>query len=152
MKNTFLIFLFFSASCIIEDTGYTKSIIINETGYTIKIIPYQNGVEQVDMIKILTPNTTTVVFERHDRLKTLKPSFAEILQLYDWIEIVYNDVETIKHQRFSSQDQTGIPYSSNRNITNPENYIKVITKETKHSISGYFSYTFTEQDYLDAKQ
>ena len=137
-------------SCTVEEQGSTESLLINNTEHQIKIIGYQNGSKQE--LKNLAPQETVVVLKMHVFGKTIYPNFGTMLQPFDFIEVVYDNKDTIVHQRFNSQSQVGIPYSNIRNLTNPNNYIKAITEETKHSITGYFSYTFTEQDYLDAKQ
>jgi hypothetical protein len=137
-------------SCTVEEQGSTESLLINNTEHQIKIIGYQKGSKQE--LKNLAPQETVVVLKMHVLGKTIYPNFGTMLQPFDWIEVVYDSKDTIVHQRFNSQSQSGIPYTNIRNLTNPNNYIKAITEETKHSITGYFSYTFTEQDYIDASQ
>lgn len=151
MKHLILILLFLinECSCTIEKSGSTETHLINATEHQIKILGFNNGIMRE--ISTIAPNETVVVLKMHVKGKTLYPNFGTLLQPYDSLKVVYDDSATAIHQRFNSQSNKGIPYGSNRNLTNPNNYKVVITGETKYSITGYFDFIFTEQDYLDAQ-
>jgi hypothetical protein len=154
MKNIFIISLIlFLNGCIKERIGYTKSFIANATAHTIRLLPYYGATSDNSNIIIVNPNSTAEVYKRNISGKTIDPCFGTLLQQYDSVLITYDDVVKIPHIKFNLV-YTGnhkILFSNSRSISNADHWAKLITNETKYSLEGNFTYTFVEQDYLDAK-
>lgn len=150
----YLLTLVFFSSCVKDYKSTTATFIKNTTSHKIEIIPYTNGVVNNEYYKLIEAYQDLEVYSGNVYGKTLEPDFGTLLQPNDSIVIKFDDSVKITHLKFNSTIQTGhyILYDSNRSISNPSNYVKTIEKETKHYLRGNFRYTFTEQDYLDAKQ
>ncbi|MEO7266306.1 MAG: hypothetical protein ABIW38_15425 [Ferruginibacter sp.] len=154
MKKYILVFSFIPLlSCTKEEIGHTKSYLINSTNHNIKILPYIGASLDNSASKTIPPNSTIEVYAADVRGKTIDPSFGTVLQPYDSVVVSYDDVVKIPHIKFNLaySGMHRVLFSSNRSISNQNNYLKTITSETKNSIEGNFKYTFTEQDYLDAR-
>ena len=147
-----LILILLSTACIIEDGGFTESFLINQSNHSIKVVPYLNGTVQVDAIELVNPYEKLSVFHLHQRGKITKPSYADILIAYDSVKLIYDDQYAVKHLKTVAQAPHEISFVNNRNLVNVKNYEFVLDKETKHTIANHYNFTFTEQDYLDAKQ
>jgi hypothetical protein len=145
--------LFMHSSCIKEEVGHTNSIIKNDTNFTVKLLPYKNGTIDYTTAKTILPNSEIKVFDASVRGKNLEPSFGILLQPYDSIVVTYNDTVKIAHIRFNLLvlHTRKIDFSNSRNISNSSlSWIEDITNETKYSVTGTFTYTFTYNDYLNA--
>lgn len=140
-------------SCIKEESGYTKTFINNTTNHTIKLLPFYQGVIARDLTRIIPPLTNIEVYSDIVRGKTIDPSFGTLLNPYDSVLVVYDDTVKIPHIKFNLvySGTHRVLHSSNRSIANEANYNKQITSETKFKLHGFYTFTFTEQDYLDAK-
>jgi hypothetical protein len=146
---TFLIL----AGCSKEQFGHTKTFYVNSTNHSIKLLPYNGGLLLAGDVKTIPPLSTTEAYSASVRGKTIDPCFGTLLQPYDSVLVTYDDAVKIPHIKFNLS-YTGthrVLFTSNRSISNPGNYIREITNETKFSIEGRFTYTFTEQDYLEAR-
>lgn len=152
MKNIILIqtLILCIYSCTIEKYGSTETILKNDTDYSIQILSYKG--DKVYEEKNIPPKHSLVALKMNVKGKTIYPNYGTLLQPFDSVVVIYNNTVSVTHLRFDSKNDKGIPFSSTRNLTNPDSYIKVITNETKYSITGYYSYTFSEQDFLDASQ
>ena len=148
----FSLFLCF-IGCIKDKVGHTKSLIKNTTMHTIKLLPYKGATLDNANIKIVPANSTVEVYDANVRGKTIEPSFGTLLQPYDSVLVTYDDIVKIPHIKFnlSYAGSHRILFTSSRSISNQNNWTKAITNETKNSIQGDFTYTFVEQDYLDAR-
>ena len=80
-------------------------------------------------------------------------SYASYLSFNDSTLVIYDDSIQIVHYSYkeSKNQLLGILYDSSRSLYNENNYIRKIKQEEKHYISNEYTFTFTEQDYLDAK-
>ncbi len=154
MKNTFAyVFCVLFFGCSKEKIGHTETFINNTTAHTIKIMPFNGSTLDLNNLKVIPASTTIEIYSANVRGKTIDPCFGVLLQPYDSILIVYDDSIKIPHIKFN-QTYSGnhkILFESNRSISNIKNYQKEITDESKNTIRGKFTYTFVEQDYLDAR-
>ncbi|MFM6975591.1 MAG: hypothetical protein ACKOW2_01925 [Sphingobacteriaceae bacterium] len=154
MKKT-LIFLLLAllstGSCIVDGYKNVHIKYINPTNHTIKMIGYR--IEMEDHIEIL-PKDTTIVAEMKGMGTNEFPklNYWGLLQGWDSVKVIFDGQKSSIHYRPDLQKQNGIPFSSNRNLLNQISYKKVIVSQSKHSVTGYYAYTFTEQDFLDASQ
>lgn len=153
MKNLiFFSFLLFIMSCKKEEVGQTKSFIKNSTSHSIKLLPYNSGILDNTNIKTITPNSIIEVYSANVRGKTIEPCYGTLLQPYDSVVVIYDNLYKIPHIKFNStfNGLKKVVFSSSRSISNASNWKKTITNETKYSIEGNFEFTFIEQDYIDA--
>ncbi|GAL83936.1 hypothetical protein MYP_1164 [Sporocytophaga myxococcoides] len=72
---------------------------------------------------------------------------------FDSLNIVFDDTISSVHyrQNLSGDNPEAIKFENNRNLYNEDNYVRKVVMEKKHYISTEYSFTFTEQDYLNAK-
>ena len=149
----FFLLVLWMTNCTKEKIGHTKTFIKNTTAYTIKLLPYSGATLDVSNIKTIPPASTVEVYSANVRGKTIDPCFGTLLQPYDSVLVTYNDSVKIPHIKFnlSYPGDHKILFQNGRSISNPNNYVKEIISETKYSLSGQFTYTFVEQDYLDAR-
>lgn len=143
----------FCIGCTKDYKSHTETYLDNSTSYSIEIQPFQSGAIDMDQLVTINPHERLKVYEDNVWGKTLGPCWATLLQPYDSVMVVFNDERRSKHLRFSYTGSCDycIGFERNRNITNKKNYQQVVTKEHKRYLNGYFNYTFTEQDYLDAR-
>lgn len=146
--------LFILVGCVKDYKSSTQTKLINTTNHTIKITPYLNGVIDIGMQQELMPNETKIVYEANPWGKTIEPCWGVFLRPDDSVIVIYDNTYKMKHNRFNDTTTCDNCYieSNNRNLTNPNNYTPTIIKEEKEYLDGYYTYTFTEQDYLDAKK
>ena len=140
-------------SCKKEEVGHTSSFIKNTTSHKIMLLPFNGAILDNASIKVINPNTTLEVYNKSVRGKTIEPSFGTLLQPYDSVVVSYDDTIKIPHIKFNTvySGNHKVLFTTSRSISNQNNWTKLITKETRYSLEGNFTYTFIEQDYLDAK-
>lgn len=122
--------------------------------FTIKIVPYRGSQINIPNVKSILPNSEIEVYNASPRGKTIEPSFGTLLQPYDSVLVSYNDSIKIGHMKFNSPVTytRKIDFTNNRNISNSDaSWIKKIISENKYSITGVFTCTFFQQDYLNAR-
>ncbi|MEO6612756.1 MAG: hypothetical protein ABIT05_11745 [Chitinophagaceae bacterium] len=153
MKYSLLFLLVVSIGCVKEKVGHTSSFIKNSTSHKIILLPYNGTTLDNSTIKVINPNSTVEVYNDNVRGKTIEPGFGTLLQPYDSVVVSYDDTIKIPHIKFNIlyNGSHKVLFTSNRSISNQNNWVKTITNETKYSLEGNFMYTFVEQDYLDAK-
>lgn len=154
MKKLFALLLsgLLIQSCIVDGHSDIRTKLVNATNHTIQIVPYHNGNEVQSGIVTIYPEKTTEVAIWRGIGKANPQNLGYELQYCDSVKLLFEDQRKIIYLNSGISNQSGIAYSSVRNLINPNNYSKVIEFETIHSITGYFNYTFTEQDYIDAIQ
>ena len=81
-------------------------------------------------------------------------SYGSTITFQDSILVIFDHKDTIAHYKptLMGGAKHFYPFSSPRNLYNEANYIETAIEKTSYSSKHYFLYTFTEQDYLDAKQ
>lgn len=154
MKKIFALFLsgILINSCIVDGHSNIRTKLVNPTNHTIQIIPYNNGNEVLSGIVTIYPQKTTEVAIWRGIGKVNPQNYGYELQYCDSVKLLFENQSKIIYLNSGINNQNGIVYSSVRNLINSKNYTKVIEFENAHSITGYFSYTFTEEDYIDANQ
>jgi len=141
------------SSCIENNESFSsQSFITNTTSHIIKLLPYKGTIKDSMHVKTIQPYSNTEVDNSSGRGKSLGFCYAITLQPYDSVLVTFDDTIKIPHIKWNLvYSGHGILYSSNRSISNINNWVKTITKETRHYIEGYYTFTFVEQDYIDAK-
>ena len=142
-------------SCIYEESSSTESIISNKTAHSINIIPYYHGYIVHEDVLYISKGSDTTVLRKSTRGKGAGYSYPIHLAIFDSTQIAFDDTVKFMHYSYYSTNSgfgsTGIPYTHNRSIYNGDNYIRKIVSEEKYKISNEYTFTFTEQDYLEAK-
>jgi len=153
MKYFFYSFLFLLVACTKEKSGHTSTFIKNTTTHTIKLLPYKGASIDMSYAKTIPATSIIEVYSANVWGKTIDPCFGTLLQPYDSVVVKFDDTVMIPHIKFNLvyNGTHYIPFQSNRSISNANSYLKEIIEEAKRSITGKFTYTFTEQDYLDAR-
>jgi hypothetical protein len=160
MKRIIGLFIFsvLIVRCNKEDTTVYKATLVNQTSHTILIEPYKNGVvRQGDIIR-LNHNSSFQIAHGAERGLIEVPFFhCEYFEInqQDSIVVVFDTIHKIIHYNYLLPSQKYSKHyliQSNRNLNNREgSYVFNSEKKSKHNRYNTHTYTFTEQDYLDAK-
>jgi hypothetical protein len=155
MKQIIILTMLFCSACIKDYSSLTSSFIKNDTGHLILIEPYFNGLVDNNYTVELYPNEEKQLLKNVVvKGKSLGNAYGTYLQPFDSIIIHFDNTKFSIHTKFNSTDTLGsevIKFNNNRSISNEKNWTKTITAEDKHTLNGFYTFTFTEQDYLDAK-
>lgn len=152
---TALVILYASACSVKEEVSSTSVILFNNTEHQISITSFRNGVANNSSL-IHLPNYGNYTIESGSSLgKTKGPVyFFDYFQNVDSVVVMWDNTYPITHMisdSFISTDKY-IPFGNSRNLGNGNAYTNELTEETKYTIAWTVKYTFTEQDYLDAKE
>ena len=97
-----------------------------------------------------------LVLDKNEKGKGSGFSYPLYLAIYDSVLVAFDDSIKAIHYSYATTNKgnnsKAIKYDSSRSIYNESNYIRKITQEDKRSISNEYTFTFTNQDYLDAKK
>jgi hypothetical protein len=139
------------SSCIKEESTLSELIYINNTKNTISFKVFQNSYIS-DSFKIL-PNSEFNKESFSERGLSKEPIiFFDFLRESDSIIVTFNDSFSLTHLNDSvTYGKKRISYFSSRSLYGA-NYINIKVDEKKNYIHYKKTFTFTEQDYLDAKQ
>ncbi|WP_045459713.1 hypothetical protein [Sporocytophaga myxococcoides] len=154
MKTIHILFIIWVLpSCRDKESTHSESFIINTSNHEIKILPYDDGNLINGDIKSIPANSTIKVLALTTRGKSTGPSYANNIMFFDSLNIVFDDTISSVHyrQNLSGDNPEAIKFENNRNLYNEDNYVRKVVMEKKHYISTEYSFTFTEQDYLNAK-
>lgn len=149
---TLAMLIIFFASCRHEESTYTTTIMNNNSSHSIKIIPYYQGTASIVDSKDISPNSALKILSSNTRGKSAGYSYPIYLIAVDSIYVVYDNIATSVYYREGSTgaNPKAIKYDSSRSLYNEKNYVRKIVTESKRSISNEYTFTFTENDYLDA--
>ncbi len=153
--NKLLLIILVLSSCRYEDSTNTSNFITNNTAHKITLTPYHNGIADNNNIVNINSKESKMVLENNNLGKGTGYTYASDLAIKDSTYVLFDDTILEVHYSFKESSNnihsTGIKSDSNRSIYNENNYIRQIKSENKHNISNEYTFTFTEQDYLDAK-
>lgn len=156
MKHTFILTLILLSitSCIKEESTYSSTYLVNNTMHSIQLLPYFKGVISYDEAISIQPKSNILALSKSSRGKAQGLSYATYMVPYDSIYIVFDDSINAVHYRQNEQGKSvsAIKYDNKRNIYNRDNYEYKIISEEKYKIHTEYTFTFIEQDYLDAKE
>lgn len=150
-----LILITISSSCIKDYVSNTETFLINNTNHVIEIYPYTGGFTHPSNKVIIYPNQRISVLKENVRGKSLNPIYGTTLQPFDSTVVVFDTIYSVSHRSFrdsSALCSKCIAFSSNRNISNEDNYTGTVTKNHKKFLKGYYEFSFTEEDYNFARQ
>jgi hypothetical protein len=125
----------------------TSTSIVNNTKFSITFIPYYNG----ELLK-----SSRNDLKSGEKINSGFPCLTDYCyfngQKVDSLIVSFDDKYKVSHYSlYDSISTKGIIYKSKRNLFNVNSFNIERTKVTKCSELTSFIYTFTEQDYLDAK-
>ena len=154
-KVTFILLTVILFSCRKEESTDTISIIKNAASSTVIILPYYQGlIVKQDSVSII-PNESSIVLSNSNRGKGSGLSYPRYLELYESIVVKFDVSIKAVHYNYATSnlalDSKAIKYNNSRSLYNEGNYVREITMETKQFISNRYTFTFTEQDYLNEK-
>lgn len=167
MKYFFLAIILALFSCDglnLVGKSYNEQILyVNNTNHRIVVTSYSSLVYKgVKDNFVIESNSEIVPFKYYEyNRKKSKASFKYLGfvnflndgNYVDSVVVVFDDQFKIKHNSARELNEKGkMEYFNVRNLTNGINYTITKFKETKHSFARHYSYTFTEQDYLDARK
>ena len=159
ISNIFIAAIFLlHFGCIKEDSTIYKANLINQTSHQITILPYKKGVINKKDSIFLNPGDNFEIANGYIRGLIDKPFFSTeyfAIEQGDSIVVFFDKTFPIVHYNYILPQKLFIKNylrDSNRNLNNREGSYKFDTKATsKHQRHNQHTYTFTEQDYLDAK-
>lgn len=140
-------------SCSKEKNTYSNSYGKNTTFHTIKVQPYKNGVIDNNTGFQLQANESKQIYYNNTRGKNAGLTYGAANQPADSFLVTFDNLWSIVHYKptLVGNSSKRYLYSSRRNLYNDSSYVTVLSKDTKYSNHWEFTYTFTEQDYLDAQ-
>jgi len=154
IKSIFIIASLFLVSCTKESmTGY-KTFLKNNTDHMIVIKPYHFGSVAMDKIITLPPSDSLQIAEGSERgIVTGVVFSSEYFIGMDSLVVNFDNLYNITHYFILNPalNTKYYEFTSNRNLGNGISYAIKIEDVSKYSRHNTYTYTFTEQDYLDAK-
>lgn len=153
MKYALITGLLFFLSCKKDSVTLSNTIFINNTSHTISISGYKAGVINTESSFTLSANESKSVFTLNNRGIGNGLCFGEYYRYVDSFVVQFDGAFSISHYKPDLVGNSIKKYyfSSNRNLYNDASYLRIITKDNRYRREWDFKYTFTEQDYWDAK-
>jgi hypothetical protein len=155
MKKTIIAaFSLLFIGCVKEESTLYYAYIKNGTSHKVQIKPYFSGSIPSDKIITLLANESKEIANGFDRGKGDQGfSSSYFGGPGDSIIVVFDDLYSITH--YSSTPASVNPrhylFTSLRNIGNPKSYDLQSRDISKYQRENKYTYTFIEQDYLDAR-
>ena len=145
--------ILFISACIKETSTYSTTIAINSTTHKIKLIPFSQGTQNSVYSFELFQHSEREIYSYENGGKGKGATYGSLLQFNDSIKVIFDDTISMTHYKPKpiGTNLKSYPYKSKRNFFNDSSYIGIISSETSGTRNWSFTYTFTEQDYLDAK-
>jgi hypothetical protein len=146
------IFLFFTA-CIKESNTFSTTRFNNTTSHYISVDVYKWGGLVPQHSFFLTPGESKIVLSTSNGGIGNGIALGSMLMIMDSIKVVFDDLYRITHYKpsLTGTNPHNYPYHSPRNIFNDSSYTRVLKGDRKYRRECDFKYTFTQQDYLDAR-
>jgi hypothetical protein len=154
MKYLFCVFLIAAFSCNKEKTTYSRAYWINATSHHIEVRPIGKGIVISQNVVRLLPGSKLEIAASSFRDIVNRPMFdSRYFEGADSLIVVYDSLYTITHYANTpiALSPKHYLFSSTRNIGNPNSYKFEFQDKSKHKRETFNTFTFTEQDYLDAK-
>jgi hypothetical protein len=143
-------------SCQKERQTSFQAFLINKSGHKIEIRPHFGSTVPSDKIIRLQMNDSFLVGDGFFRGLVAADAYgfsSKYLNGADSLRIIFDDVFSITHyvRTPASFAPKYYLYTSLRNLGNYKSYAATSTVISKTAWYNEYKYTFTEQDYLDAK-
>ncbi|GAB4092949.1 hypothetical protein [Flaviaesturariibacter terrae] len=162
-KSTFFAIagLLLLAACVKDEYARGRSYLVNHSAHKILLTPYLRDSAYVQRRVTLNPGDSTLVFEGTETGKESLPTWPEQVRDFDSIQAMFidtssrlpHDTARIGHIRRGLQVPYThrILYTEPRALSNLDNWLRVQIEETRYMRLSHFVYSFTEQDYLNAR-
>lgn len=157
MKVFYILIVFLLVCCIKETISDSYTYIINNTAHSISIMAYYKGNIEPSLSADIAPFEQKVINHNGGRGNTDIAggfSYGAILGGLDSVLVIFDKMDCISHYnpQLIGGAKNFYTYDSARNLYNRNNYVHEIAEHSSKKVVHHFIYTFTEQDYLDAKQ
>lgn len=145
----FILLITLLSGCIKEQSSQSDTYFVNATSHLIRV----NSYGALNKSFEITPGQTKNVLSQNAKVLNNGISYGYISQPVDSFIVVFDMHDSIVHYKsyLVGNNPKRYLYSSRRNIYNDSSYIKTLVSESKNFRGWSFTYTFTEQDYLDAQ-
>lgn len=154
MKYIFgILFLLGSVSCIKESQTQTYGYLYNSTNHKIYLSAFKNGSINNGIYLILKPSEIVKIADNNEKGLKNGGGFTALWSTTDSIQIVFDSNLVTSHYiitPFSCTERYYL-YSSERNLYNYHSYKYMTEDLSENSRKNTYTYTFTEDDYLYAK-
>lgn len=148
-----IIFIFLFASCSKEKATISETIFRNKTGHEIEVTIYEDdgAPDTVNSFSLSASDVKKALSIRGGGIGE-GVTFGQLIG-GDSIVVTFDGMYSIVHYRPSpvGSNPKNYPFESNRNIFNRNSYEQKLKTNRKLLREWDFIYTFTEQDYMDAK-
>lgn len=154
MRIGAFLLLFLICSCIKERVTVYKATLVNNSSHKIVVYPFFSGVNPSEKtITLLTNQNFEIAYGSVQGLGTQGFSSTYFGGPNDSVIVTFDDLYSITHYFNTPSVLAARHYlfSNTRNIGNPASYDLQTNRLSKYQQENIFTYTFTEQDYLDAK-
>jgi hypothetical protein len=154
MRIAVFLLLFLISSCIKERVTLYKATLVNNSSHKIVVKPYFSSVNPSDKtITLLTNQNFEIAYGTDPGFGNQGFSSSYFGGPNDSVIVTFDDLYSITHyfNTPSSLSTKHYLFNSNRNIGNPVSYSLQTNRLSKYQQENIFTYTFIEQDYLDAK-
>lgn len=158
---TILVLCLLLAACVKEEYFRTQSWLVNRSAHRILITPYLRDSAYRFQTVTLQPGDSTRVYDGSGPGKDGATTWGYQLRNFDSLRIAYVDTSRtapadtarIGHTRqgLTVTYPHVIPYTSPRSLYNSANWQTALNEESRYMRSNRYWYTFTEQDYRDAR-
>jgi hypothetical protein len=140
------------SGCEIEDTTNYVATIKNNTTHNIEIRPYFAGVSPTEKRINLGYGETFEVGNGTDRGKG-SAGFSFKFGAPDSMVVIFDGTFSISHYVNTPVNLANrhYLYNSTRNLMNYKSYDYKIIDDSKHEMDVTYTYSFLEQDFLDAQ-
>lgn len=126
---------------------YSETLITNNSTHAIELIPYKDGVELTQ--QAISCNTSETKKIYGDGGVSLFDTL-DADSIYVVFDNAYKNVHYSHESSKTSNNPDVIKVTDVRSLFNVDSYIHRIKEQTKCASGNEYTYTFTEQDYLDA--
>jgi hypothetical protein len=146
----FLISIAIFISCVDHTLNRATSILENSSGHRIQILYYKNNkIDNSREVNLDVGEAEKVLID--DDGGTL--NYPTLISELDSAVVIYDGTRRGIHYGYNKMgnNPNAIFFSNSKNLFNGKNYVENITLREKKRTEREYKYTFTEQDYLNAK-
>lgn len=139
--------------CTDQEWHETTSILDNQSRHKVTITYYENGNINPEFNQLLNVNETKVVLVDSDTGKGRGFTYDTSIAEFDSAVVVFDNSRRVVHYGYNKTgpNPNAITFFDPRNIFNLDSYSERIVLETEKREEREVTYTFTEQDYIDAE-
>jgi hypothetical protein len=148
--SLYVLITFILSACKCEGIFITFSKLENLSTVNLSITTYKNGVIDSKVI-LVEKSKVAEIGQSSGRTKAIV--FSTYIGIADSLIVEFNNNKKTTHYGYNKigNNVNAILNTSNRNLFNSANYVQKTIKDDKCHLETEFIYTFTEQDYLNAK-